>query len=393
MGLDSGETFQLTEVEWSKMPDEILPKPPLKILHVVISMVVGGAERLVYDMVKYPAFAANRPVVCCMDSVGELGEKLIEEGYTVHCKGRRPGLDFDMVTWLRGKIREEQADVVHAHQYSPLFYAVPAALLAGRAKVVYTEHGRFYPERKSWKRTLFNPLLALGVNHLVSISQATAQAMANYDNFPLRRIQVVHNGIDCSRMNAPIDKLAKRRALGLSETCKIVGTAARLNSIKNIPMMLRVLKLVLQQVPDTCLVIAGQGEEKERLKALALELGVTDQVKFIGLRFDLPEVYQLFDVFLLTSFSEGISVTLLESMASGVPSVVTDVGGNREVVVEGETGFLVPVDDDLMMSDRMHTLLLNKAQSSEMGLVAMERANRKFSVSMMMLEYEHLYEA
>ena len=171
------------------MPESSVQNRSPKILHVVISMVVGGAERLVYDMVKYPAFAANPPVVCCMDAVGELGEKLSEEGYSVHCKGRRPGLDFEMITWLRDIIRQEKVDVVHAHQYSPLFYAVPAALLAGRVKVVYTEHGRFYPERKNWKRSLFNPLLALGVDHLVSISEATAKAMAVYDNFPLKRIK------------------------------------------------------------------------------------------------------------------------------------------------------------------------------------------------------------
>lgn len=363
-----------------------------KILHVVISMVVGGAERLVYDMVRYPTFSGNRPVVCCMDSIGELGEKLQEEGYKVYCKVRRPGLDFELITWLRDIIRLENANVVHAHQYSPLFYSVPAALLAGRVKVVYTEHGRFYPERKSWKRSLFNPLLALGVDHLVSISEATAQAMATYDNLPLRRIKVILNGIDCSGMNPEIDKAAKRRALGLSDTCRVIGTAARLNSIKNIQMMLRVLKLVLQSVPDTCLVIAGQGEEEERLKALALELGINDQVKFIGLRFDLPEIYQLFDVFLLTSFSEGISVTLLESMASGVPSVVTDVGGNREVVVGGETGYLLPVDEDIKMVQKISELLDDNDLLIRIGLAAHQRVVREFSVQGMMEAYCRLYE-
>ncbi|RQW86066.1 MAG: glycosyltransferase [Geobacter sp.] len=354
-------------------------------------MVVGGAERLVYDMVRYPAFAENKPVVCCLDSMGELGEKLRQEGYTVYCKARREGLDLGVISWLREIMRREQITVVHAHQYTPLFYAVPAALLAGRIKVVYTEHGRFFPERTSWKRRLFNPLLALGVDHLVSISEATAKAMAEYDNFPASRIKVIHNGIDVSRMNPPVDKAAKRRELGLSETCRILGTAARLNSIKNIPMMMRVLKLVLQQVPDTCLVIAGQGEEEGRLKSLASELGIADRVKFIGLRFDLPEIYQLFDVFLLTSFSEGISVTLLEAMASGVPAVVTDVGGNREVVVEGETGYLVPIDDDCQLAQRIVGLLQDWSNALQMSTVVREKVNESFSVERMLVAYQKLY--
>jgi glycosyltransferase involved in cell wall biosynthesis len=361
-----------------------------KVLHVVLSMVVGGAERLVYDMVRYPVFADNPPVVCCLDALGELGEKLQREGYSVYHKNRKRGLDWTVITWLREIIRREKITVVHAHQYTPLFYAVPAALLAGRIKVVYTEHGRFYPDRKSWKRTLVNPLLALGVNHLISISHATADAMAEYDNFPRRRIKVIHNGIDSSGMNPVFDKSAKRLELGLNETCRIIGTAARLNSIKNIPMMLRGLKLVLQQFPDTCLVIAGQGEEEESLKQLADDLGIADQVKFIGLRFDLPEIYPLFDVFLLTSFSEGISITLLEAMASGVSAVVTDVGGNREVVVEGETGYLVPVDDDGLLAGRVCELLQETGLGS-WGRAARKRVTEGFSVTGMMGEYQKLY--
>lgn len=363
-----------------------------KVLHVVISMAVGGAERLVFDMVRYPAFAANPPAVCCMDSVGELGERLISEGYKVHCKGRRPGIDVQMITWLGDRIREERADVIHAHQYSPLFYAVPAAFLAGRRRVVYTEHGRFHPERVSWKRSLLNPLLARGVDHLVSISGATAQAMSTFDNLPLQRIKVLHNGIDCSGGEHPVDKSAKRRQLGIPDTCRIIGTAARLNGIKNIPMMLRVLKIVLLQVPEAMLVIAGQGGEEQRLKDMAVELGVADKVRFIGLRFDLPEIYQLFEVFLLTSFSEGISITLLESMAAGVPSVVTDVGGNCEVVVEAETGFLVPIDDDRQMAQRVCTLLLHHEESTQMGLLGRERVCRNFNVQVMMEKYTRLYE-
>jgi len=370
-----------------------LQVPPKKIVHVVLSMVVGGAERLVYDMVRFPGFAGNRPVVCCLDRVGELGEKLLEEGYRVFSRGRRPGLDLEVITWLRDIIRQEKADVVHAHQYSPLFYAVPAALLAGRVKVVYTEHGRLFPDQRRWKRYLYNPILAAATDHLVSISSSTARAMAEIDNFPRQRIKVIHNGIDCSGMRALIDRRAKRSELGLPEDGRIIGTAARLNSIKNIEMMLRVLKQVLRQVPDCFLVIAGQGEEEDRLKAKVCELDLAGKVRFIGLRFDLQEIYQLFDVFLLTSLSEGISVTLLEAMASAVPSVVTDVGGNREVVVQDKTGFLVPLDDDDRMSQGVCALLQDRDLAWNMGQAALERVSTDFSVQGMMAAYCALYAA
>jgi glycosyltransferase involved in cell wall biosynthesis len=157
-------------------------------------------------------------------------------------------------------------------------------------------------------------------------------------------------------------------------------------------MMLRAHKLVLEQIPDTYLVIAGQGEEEQKLKELAVELGTADKVTFIGLRFDLPEIYQLFDVFLLTSFSEGISVTLLEAMASGVSAVVTDVGGNREVVVEGVTGYMVPVDDDRLFAERASCLLMEPEKNMNMAEAARKLVNQEFSVQGMMQAYQELYD-
>ncbi len=363
-----------------------------QLLHVVISMTVGGAEKLVYDMVRNEAFSEKKPVICCLNEPGELGEKLLGQNFKVYFKNRKSGIDFSVVFWLRKIMKMEKIEVVHAHQYSPLFYTVLAASLTSGVRVVYTEHGRFFPERKSWKRTLVNPILALGIDHLVSISHATADAMATYDNLPRQRINVIHNGMDCSGVAPLSDPLAKRKELGLSSSCKVIGTAARLNSIKNIHMMIRGLKLVLKRNPDTCLVIAGQGEEGEPLKVLASKLGVADHVKFIGLRFDLHEIYQLFDVFLLTSFSEGISVTLLEAMSHGVPSVVTAVGGNCEVVEDGVTGYLVPVDDDQQFACQIISILTSPSLAQVMGAAARKRAVNCFSIQKMMAEYLKLYQ-
>jgi L-malate glycosyltransferase len=362
-----------------------------RIMHVLLSLGVGGAETLVYDMVRYPGGADTRAVLCCLQAEGELGERLRGEGFSVYCRSRRDGVDLSLVGWLRDIMRDERIDVVHAHQYTPLFYAVPAALLAGGVRVVYTEHGRLFPEVKRWKRFLFNPLLALGVERIVSISDSTKTAMACYDNLPSRRIEVVHNGVDFSRMNPSLDLAAKRRSLGVSESCRILGTAARLEEIKNLPMMLEVFKLVLREVPDCCLLVAGQGSQMERLVELAGELGIGDRVKFLGLRFDLPELFQLFEVFLLTSFTEGISITLLEAMSSSVPAVVTDVGGNGEVVREAETGYLVPLGDAAAMADRVVRLLDDRAAASACGAKARERVLGQFSFAAMMEAYRAMY--
>ncbi len=359
-----------------------------KILHVVISMNVGGAEKLVSDMVRHEIFSENQPIVCCLDELGDLGERLRSDGFSVYVKGRKPGLDWEVISWLKRIMKEEGVEVVHAHQYTPLFYTVPAALFAGRLKVVYTEHGRFYPDRNSWKRSLFNPFLAKGVDHLVSICHATAEAMSKYDNLPKNRIQVVHNGIDFSSLNPLYDKATKRKELNIPEGYKILGTASRLNEIKNIPMMLQVFKQVRESREDVFLVIAGDGPERAKLEQLAQDLDIADWVIFIGMRFDMPEIYPLFDVFLLTSFTEGVSVTLLEALGSGVPAVVTDVGGNKDVVSSTVNAQMTSLDDQAAFCQNvLFTLQKEKTEGiyEDIGL------KKQFSFDAMLHQYVGLY--
>lgn len=365
-------------------------KTNLRILHVILTLGVGGAEQLVYRMVT-SCTNEIRPVVCCLLFLGELGELLKREGGRVYCRNHKGGIDFGIIGWLKRIIIDEKIDVVHAHTYSPLFYSVPAAKLVGGVKVVYTEHGRLYPERSNWKLSLINPILALGTDHIVSISESTAKAMNKYDNFPLSRIKVIHNGISISDIKQKVDKLAKKRSLGLTDSSRVIGTAARIEEIKNIPMMLRAFQHVLEEVPDTCLLIAGKGSKEQELQTYAEELGISKNVKFIGLRSDLWEIYQIMDIFLLTSFTEGISVTLLEAMASGVPAVVTDVGGNSEVVVDGVTGCLVPLHDDNAMAQCIVKLLNNRDTLMIYAAAAKDRVTDHFSFDGMMKSYEMLY--
>jgi L-malate glycosyltransferase len=362
----------------------------LRVMHVILTLGVGGAEQLVYRMATRRS-NENHTVVCCLLFVGELGEKLQKEGGKVYCRNHKGGIDFRIISWLKRIIVEEEIKVVHAHTYTPLFYSVPAAKLAGGVKVVYTEHGRLYPEQSDWKRSLINPLLAFGTSHIVAISESTAKAMSKYDKLPLKRIKVVHNGIGLPDIKKQVDVYAKRLSLGLSESCPVIGTAARIEDIKNIPMMLRAFRSVSNEIPEACLLIAGTGSKVRELKEYTEDLGVSQKVKFIGLRDDLWEVYQIMDIFLLTSFTEGISVTLLEAMASGVPAVVTNVGGNSEIVVDGVTGTLVPLNDDEAMAKGIIELLRDGHKRSNYAVNSRKRVMSCFAFDEMMRSYETLY--
>lgn len=364
----------------------------IHLMHVVLSMIMGGAEKLVYEMIHNVNPAKVKSSVCCLQSLESLGEKLKEEGIPLFLYERKDGVDWALIGWLRRLIIAEQINVVHAHQYTPMFYTVLATAGLKNVNVIYTEHGRLYPEKWNWKRYLVNPLLSLGVKHIVSISESTKRAMVHYDNFSFSKIKVVLNGVDFSRMNPIVDLAAKRQELGLNQTCQLLGTAARLEDIKNIPMMINSLKIVLRELPDTVLLIAGEGSQKKQLRSLAEKLEIIDNVKFIGLRFDMPEIFKLLDVFLLTSFTEGISITLLEAMASGAPAIVTDVGGNPEVVSDGESGYLVPAGENEILAARIVKILKDDGLSKQLSKQAHARALNCFSFNMMLDKYLELYD-
>jgi glycosyltransferase involved in cell wall biosynthesis len=224
-------------------------------MHAILSMQVGGAERLVSDMVRYPAFAANKPIVCCLDTIGELGEKLLQDGYTVYCKGRQPGLDMTVIGWLREIMKREHVEVVHAHQYSPLFYTVPAAFLSGRKKIVYTRWP-FPPGAEMLETFDFQPLLSLGVDHLVAFPRPRLRPWPSMI-IPAITDQVIHNGIDCSTMNRESNNSFKRQELGLDASAEFLDCRT-IDSIKKFDDD-QGLKLVLQQVRIRIWSLRGKG--------------------------------------------------------------------------------------------------------------------------------------
>lgn len=368
---------------------KIVARP--KILHVILTLAVGGAEQLVYRMVTSSP-VDERPIVCCLSCLGELGELLRQEGGKVYCRNHRGGIDLGIVNWLCQILTEESINVIHAHTYTPYFYSILASIKFRNVKVIYTEHGRLLPEQFNWKKFLLNPLLAKATDHIVSISKSTAKAMNVYDNFPLHRIEVIHNGIHFPESHQSIDISSKKHSLGLPSLSRVIGTAARLEDIKNISMIIRSFREVIDEIPDTYLLIAGKGSEKEALTKLSEDLGLSQRVLFIGLRTDLWEIYQLLEVFLLSSLTEGVSLTLLEAMASGVPAIVTDVGGNPEVVTDGVTGALVPLNDDKAMAKKIIELLNNQRKWNSYASNAKKRITSDFSFESMMESYKKLYQ-
>jgi glycosyltransferase involved in cell wall biosynthesis len=168
--------------------------------------------------------------------------------------------------------------------------------------------------------------------------------------------------------------------VGLPGRRRHVACIARFHPVKDHAMLLRAFGRIAAELPDVDLVLAGDGELRATLEQQARDLGLASRVLFLGVRDDVPDLLRATDVFALTSVSEGASITLLEAMASGVPSVVTGVGGNVELVRDGQDGLLVPRGDDAAAASALRAILSDPARAAALGASARQRALDRYQL-------------
>jgi len=355
-------------------------------------MQVAGAEVLVCETI---ARLGSRiaPVVFCLDQVGTLGEQLLQQGVPVIAFNRRPGLDWSLFSRMAREIRERQIDVVHAHQYTPFFYSSIAARRSGRRpRVIFTEHGRHYPDVVSWKRRLGNRLVFNRLaDHITAVCDFSARSLAQKDGFSANRIEVIPNGIDLQRYQSVTDRGALRDRLGLARDRTYIIIVARFHPVKDHATLLNGFAGVAAERPDVDLLLAGDGPERSALEQQIASLGIGSRVRLLGVRSDVADLLRASDIFTLSSVSEAASITLLEAMASGLPAVVTAVGGNPELVRDGVDGILVPRGDAGRFTAAFLRLIDHPETRLEMGRSGAERVRQEFQMSTTIERYEALY--
>jgi glycosyltransferase involved in cell wall biosynthesis len=361
------------------------------ILHVVHSLNVGGAEKLVFDLTRRTDPTRFAVSVACLDEAGTLALPLSAAGYPVEVLGRRPGLDARVALRLRRLIHRHGVDVVHAHQYTPFFYGVTAARSAG-VPCIFTEHGRHHPDVRKPRRVAANAVLARLAETSVAVSEFTRRALIDNDGFPPDRVRVLYNGVDVPD-GPPRDRAEARALFGLVADGPVVGFCGRLSPEKNVPLLLDAFARVRTDHPGATLVIAGDGPERSALGARVAASGLGPAVRFLGYVSDVPGLMAALDVFALSSVTEGTSVTLLEAMVAARPAVVTAVGGNPEIVVDGVTGLLVAPDDVPTFAAALSGLLSSPARAAGFGVAGRRRVLENFSFGGMVRGYESLYEA
>lgn len=357
----------------------------IHIQHVVLSLQPGGLENGVVNVVNGLPSDRFRSSVCCLKRAGEFASR-ITSGASIYEMGWKGGNDLRMPLRLARLFRETRPDIVHTRNVESFYYGFLGAKLAGIDCVIHSEHGRAFDDRpiRFWIQRLFSAR----TQAIFTVSGQLKRDLVAYTRIPEKNVRVLHNGVDIERFRSGGSRPA-RSEFGIREGDVVIGSVGRLVAVKNYPLLLKAVAALGRS--DVSVVLVGGGPEEEGLRALAVSLGIRDRVHLLGHRDDVTSLLGLMDIFVLPSTNEGMSNTLLEAMATGLPCVASDVGGNPELVSHGKDGYLFASGDEAALKDRLLQLCGDASLRASLGEAARARIMRDFSIESMIGRYEALY--
>lgn len=360
----------------------------IKVAHVLRSLEFGGAERLVIDLAgTQKASGRIAPELVCLESLGPLRGEAERRGLPCALIGSGGIRYLTGIGRMRSHFARTKPDIVHTHNFLSHVHAAPAARLAG-IPVVHTKHGKAVTSFAWSKR--FRRFLYELADRIVVVSRETGESFRAKSGVDEAKLVVIYNGIDTTRFTG-LDRSDARRSIGLDEGAIVFGSVSRLDPVKDHPTMLGAFRKAADRCPRCVFVIVGDGPERGAIERLIAELGLGGAVRIAGFTDDIPKYLAAFDLFLQPSTEEGLSLTILEAAAAGVPVVASSVGGTPEIIENGKTGTLIPARDVGALERAMCAFLENPAPFREMARRAREDVARRFSLAGMAAEYEALY--
>lgn len=308
-----------------------------KILHVTFNMGIGGTESVIRELVN-GCTQVEHEILCIDGHIGETGQTLKEAGIAVHCLSRKQGIDLKLMYDIANLTIKRNIDILHCHQYTPFFYGGFAAILA-KKQYMLTEHGRHHPDKKRKKAWLINKLLFLKSKSNIVISEATKKALIDFEFCPSKKIKVIYNGIS-----------KNTGCLNNKKNPYIFSCIARFDKNKNQASIVKALKILKDKNITVYVDFFGDGPEFDTVKELSKSIGVSEQTNFLGSVSNPAQNLNKYNGLLLSSYTEGTSMVLLEAFREQTLVIATNTGGTPEIVIDAQTGLLFEPNDEKMLA-------------------------------------------
>jgi L-malate glycosyltransferase len=365
-------------------------KKPIGVAQIVHSLEVGGMERVALHLATHLNREKWRPLIVCLTIPSDFATLADQAGVEVVAMNKQPGIDLVLPFRLAKLLRDRDIRIIHAHNSGPWFSGALASLIGGRGKVVVTDHSRAYPIRMRLR------MVEWALHHfvsLVSVSHANKEDLVKNLWIPAEKIRVIQNGV-APVVPASDEKCeALRHELGLRDEDFIFLFVARFEKQKGIQVLLQAARLLKDRHPEMRIVLLGKGSLESELPNLIRRDELEKNVIVAGFRLDVTDYYRLGHCLVMSSFWEGLPMSVLEAISSGLPVVTTDVGDLKSAVVEGENGFLVDSGDPDALADAMARVMdLSQEDRAKQSRASRRIFDERFHVDVMVRQYEAMYE-
>jgi glycosyltransferase involved in cell wall biosynthesis len=371
----------------------------IRVVHCLEQVRSGGVERRRLSLARRLDSERFEQMLICTEASPELRAKFESAGCAIAEIGPlRRGVDWAKIQCAAQILREFRPDITHGAVFEGVIIAALAGRLAGAPIVIAEE--TITPIGRRVTGHLYFRFLAALADEVVAISNAVSDYLIRTIKLPRAKVRLIYNGVADPGPASAAELANVRAKLGLTEGVPVVGTVGRLaapaghppDSHKHVADAIFSMNSILKRFPATKMVIIGDGPDRKLLEQRAAEAGLGDSVLFVGFQSNVRPFLESMDILIHASATEGLPLALVEAMFASCPVVATDVGGSNEVVVDGETGFLVPFGAPQNIADRTVQLLAEPALRQHMGALGLKRAQELFSEDRYVREVSAMYD-
>lgn len=371
------------------------PRP--LIAHVMYRFDVGGLENGIVNLINHMPEDAYRHAIISMTEITDFRQRIQRDDVAFIALQKKPGHSLWLYPKLYRLFKEMKPAIVHTRNLGALELAAPA-WAAGVPARIHGEHGRDVGDldgsskKYQWVRRLYRPF----VTYYIALSRDLEQYLTRVVGMARLRVVQIYNGVDAERFSPALQRQPIKGCPFVDANEWILGTVGRMQTVKNQVDLAKAFALAIQMEPALKpvlrLVMVGGGPLREEAIAILEQAGCAGNAWLPGERSDVPDVMRGLDCFVLPSLAEGISNTILEAMACGLPVIATDVGGNSELIEAGKTGVVVPAGDVPAMAREIIGLAKQREKARTMGLDGRKRVEQTFSMTAMVKQYQDLYD-
>lgn len=363
----------------------------IKVMYLNHCMAMGGIETMIVGFVNSLPREKFSPSIAVFEGGGILEEMIKQKLTPVHHLNKKDGIDFKMVFRLRKLIKTEKVNVIHSNNFASWLYGVMATLFINGVKVVHTEHSTVRGHKK--RRYVLEKVLAKFTHQVVAVSEKVKSNLVDLCSIPPDKVEVIQNGINVDKFRREESARQQiRNEIGVSCNTVVFGTVGRLVPVKDHKTLIEAYSILVQKVPDSCLLIVGGGPLHQQNEKLVSDLGLSENVMLMGERYDIPAVLSAMDVYVVSSLNEGMSISVLEAMSTSLPIIATNVGGNPEIVHDGKNGLLVASGKPQQLANKMIQYASDIELLAAHGLNSRQFVEETYSDLAMISRYQELYD-